>query len=59
MIVTEETTVVFQLPQDYQLEQEFLAEASDEWQKVGEDTQGTYYRRRRTYTVEKGTERRE
>lgn len=51
MIVRQTTTIVFEYPQDYLQEQEWLKEKAEQWVHIGADTQCAIYEHQITYSV--------
>lgn len=51
MLITYEETIIFQYPQDFQAEHEWLKDMPDGWYKIGCDTQGAIYRHRTSFNI--------
>lgn len=58
MRIKQTTTIIFQYPQDYLQEQEWLKNKDDRWVHKGTDTLGSVYEREISYSIEQ-TERSE
>lgn len=51
MIVSQTTTIVFEYPQDYLQEQEWLKEKAEQWVHKGTDTRCAIYEYQVSYSV--------
>lgn len=52
MWLINEQTVIFEYPQDYEREQEFLKRKTQDWILIGEDTSGKAYMFTQRYKVD-------
>ena len=51
MIVSQTTTIIFEYPQDYLQEQEWIKTKSEHWIHIGTDTQCSVYEYQVSYVI--------